>query len=221
MAGARGTGSVRASRDLSTRCCRACELIRLDQARAFLAHDPVRSRGSTLGRRWKSVLAPVSIWRQWPGQEPAGGFIGCEVFLNGVAALLSDIDEAGLANVRIHDGDARDAARLAAGRVARPGLHSLPRSLAEEAPSQAPADLVPDTVGEPRACHETAAPSLKLPAIFPSYIRTTLLAVFISGEPSIGRRKKPTVTGASGPPGRPETRYERKAHYGKGGTAVI
>ena len=36
------------------------------------------------------------------------GIIGCEPFINGVAKLLTRIDEDGLANVRIHDGDARD-----------------------------------------------------------------------------------------------------------------
>ncbi len=35
------------------------------------------------------------------------GFIGCEPFLNGTAKLLSAIEDLRLANVRIHDGDAR------------------------------------------------------------------------------------------------------------------
>ena len=35
------------------------------------------------------------------------GFIGCEVFVNGVAALLDHIDRGGVANVRIFDDDAR------------------------------------------------------------------------------------------------------------------
>src|SRR5690606_32306363 len=39
--------------------------------------------------------------------HPDWGFIGCEVYMNGVAAALSAIDRAGLANIRIHDGDAR------------------------------------------------------------------------------------------------------------------
>jgi len=36
------------------------------------------------------------------------GFIGVEPFLNGVGSCLRHIDEAGLANVRLHMGDARD-----------------------------------------------------------------------------------------------------------------
>ena len=35
-------------------------------------------------------------------------FIGAEPFQNGVASALRHIDEAGLANVRLHDGDARE-----------------------------------------------------------------------------------------------------------------
>jgi tRNA (guanine-N7-)-methyltransferase len=40
-------------------------------------------------------------------RHPDVGVIGCEVFVNGVAALLDQIDRRGLANVRIFDDDAR------------------------------------------------------------------------------------------------------------------
>lgn len=39
--------------------------------------------------------------------HPDIGFIGCEPFINGVAAALSEIKKRRLANVRIHDDDAR------------------------------------------------------------------------------------------------------------------
>jgi len=39
--------------------------------------------------------------------RPEVGFVGCEPYVNGVAALLSRIDELGLTNVRIVDEDAR------------------------------------------------------------------------------------------------------------------
>lgn len=35
------------------------------------------------------------------------GFVGCEPFVNGVAALLSEVESRNLANVRIYDDDAR------------------------------------------------------------------------------------------------------------------
>ena len=42
------------------------------------------------------------------GRHPDALIIGCEPFINGVASGLRHIDEAGLANVRVHDGDARE-----------------------------------------------------------------------------------------------------------------
>jgi len=46
--------------------------------------------------------------------------IGAEPFLNGVASALRHIDEQGLGNVRLHDGDARDLlARLPAASLDR------------------------------------------------------------------------------------------------------
>ena len=39
-------------------------------------------------------------------QNPGVCFIGCEPFINGVAKLLAAINEKGLSNIRIHDGDA-------------------------------------------------------------------------------------------------------------------
>lgn len=39
--------------------------------------------------------------------EPAIGFIGAEVFLNGVASLLRHVDERCLANVRVYNNDVR------------------------------------------------------------------------------------------------------------------
>jgi tRNA (guanine-N7-)-methyltransferase len=38
--------------------------------------------------------------------HPATGFIGCEPFVNGMAKALAAIDALGLANIRLHHGDA-------------------------------------------------------------------------------------------------------------------
>ena len=40
--------------------------------------------------------------------HPDVGFIGCEVYVDGVASLLRHVDHLGLGNVRLHDGDARE-----------------------------------------------------------------------------------------------------------------
>ncbi|MGD9657954.1 MAG: tRNA (guanosine(46)-N7)-methyltransferase TrmB [Methylocystis sp.] len=41
--------------------------------------------------------------------NPQTDFIGCEPFINGVAKLLARIEERGLTNIRLHQGDAADA----------------------------------------------------------------------------------------------------------------
>ena len=53
--------------------------------------------------------------------NPDTAFIGCEPFENGVASLLSYIENRGLRNVRIHDDDARDL------------IHALPRASVSKA----------------------------------------------------------------------------------------
>lgn len=44
--------------------------------------------------------------------HPEVGIVGCEPFVNGVAMALSRIDGAGVGNVRLHAGDARDLIEL-------------------------------------------------------------------------------------------------------------
>lgn len=44
--------------------------------------------------------------------NPGVGLIGCEPFVNGVAMALRRIEEAGVGNVRLHPGDARDLIEL-------------------------------------------------------------------------------------------------------------
>lgn len=51
--------------------------------------------------------------------NPTVGFIGCEPFVNGVAKSLAGIEDHGLVNIRIHNGDARELlAALPAASVA-------------------------------------------------------------------------------------------------------
>jgi tRNA (guanine-N7-)-methyltransferase len=55
--------------------------------------------------------------------NPNIGFIGCEVFINGIASLLRYVDEGRLTNLRIYDNDIRHLIpRLAGGRLARVSL---------------------------------------------------------------------------------------------------
>ena len=72
----------------------------------------------------------------WQAEHhPAVGFIGAEVFVNGVASLLRHVSERQLDNVRIHADDARPLLeRLAPGSIARLFLLFL----AESAPQRPP-----------------------------------------------------------------------------------
>jgi len=45
-------------------------------------------------------------------ENPEVGLIGCEPFVNGVAKALAAIEAAGVGNVRLHPGDARDLIEL-------------------------------------------------------------------------------------------------------------
>ncbi len=51
--------------------------------------------------------------------HPATGFIGCEVFENGVARLVAEIARRGLANIRIFPDDARALLDMLAPAIAR------------------------------------------------------------------------------------------------------
>ena len=54
------------------------------------------------------------------GRSPQVTIIGAEPFLNGVASAVRHVDEAGVANVRIHHGDARELIEnLADGSISR------------------------------------------------------------------------------------------------------
>ena len=46
------------------------------------------------------------LWQA--ARQPHTGFIGCEPYLNGVAKAVAGIEQQGLANIRLYDGDARD-----------------------------------------------------------------------------------------------------------------
>jgi tRNA (guanine-N7-)-methyltransferase len=53
-------------------------------------------------------------------ENPDVGFIGCEPFINGIARLLTDVEDRGLQNIRLHADDARPLLdRVADASIAR------------------------------------------------------------------------------------------------------
>jgi tRNA (guanine-N7-)-methyltransferase len=140
-------------------------------------------------------------------RHPEHGFIGCEVFINGVAALLSHIEEKGLGNIRIHDGDAREL------------LDWLPDASLDQVfilfPDPWPKTrhhkrrLISPQVLEALARVMKPGAELRIASDIPDYVRATLLEVHRSrcfdwcAEDAFGWRDPPADW--------PGTRYEAKA----------
>ena len=74
------------------------------------APDPARLFATPVTQVWLEIGFGGGEHLAWQAeQNPDIGFLGCEPFINGVAKLLAEIERRDLANIRIHDGDAREA----------------------------------------------------------------------------------------------------------------
>ena len=105
--------------------------------------------------------------------HPDVGFVGCEPFLNGVAGALVEIEARGLANVRLHMGDALEVLeRLADGSLARvfllhPDPWPKPRHAKRRFVNPGPLDLI--------AAKLAPGGELRIGTDHPVYCRWTLL----------------------------------------------
>ena len=145
------------------------------------------------------------LWQA--AHHPDVGIIGCEPFLNGVAALLGAVDDRGLRTVLVHDGDAREVlAWLPEGSIARafilfpdpwPKKRQLKRRLVTLETVAALARVL------------TAGGRLRFASDDTDYAAQALLAAKQSGafawvaERAADWRERPADW--------PQTRYERKA----------
>lgn len=80
----------------------------LPRLRLLAAVNPASAFGQPVDKVWLEIGFGggehlLALARAHPGT----GFIGCEPFLNGVAKVLSAIDQEGITNIRLHDDDAR------------------------------------------------------------------------------------------------------------------
>ena len=139
--------------------------------------------------------------------HPDRGFIGCEVYINGIAALLSRIDDAGLDNIRIHDGDARDLLPwLPPGVLDQVFIlfpdpwpkkrHHKRRLISQETLAQLARAMRPGA-------------QMRLASDIPDYIRAALIAIGKSG--AFDWTARSASDWRMRPAGWTETRYERKA----------
>lgn len=151
----------------------------------------------------------------WQAQaNPHIGFIGCEPFINGVATLMGEIDARKLANILIHDGDAREVLDwLADASLARIFLlypDPWPKARHHKRRLMSPRTLAAFArVMQPEAQLRVASDS-------GDYVRATLEAVFASKD--FEWLAKGPADWRARPPGWPQTRYEKKA-LGEGGKA--
>jgi tRNA (guanine-N7-)-methyltransferase len=141
------------------------------------------------------------------GQQPGHGFIGCEPFLNGVVAALAHLKEDGLANVRLHRGDALDVLdRLPAASLDRVYLlHPDPWPKARHAKRRminpGPLDLI--------ASRLKAGGELRLGTDDPVYCRWSMMVM--RGRDDLEWLAESAADFLTRPADWPETRYEAKA----------
>jgi len=141
------------------------------------------------------------------GANESWGFIGCEVYVNGVTSMLAQIEEKSLKNVTLHAGDARML------------LDWLP-----DASLQRIFVLFPDPwpkkrhrkrrLINPRTMATFArvmrpGAELRIASDIDDYVRTTLLAY--QSVPELEWRATGPENWRERPADWPETRYERKA----------
>ena len=133
---------------------------------------------------------------------PEIGIIGCEPFINGVAMLVGKIKAAGVSNVSVHPGDARDLMDvLPEGSIAKAFLNypdPWPKTRHHRRRFVTPEHLIP--------LHRVMAPGaeFRVATDIQSYVRQTLVEVPKAGFELVSLR-------AVAWPDWPSTRYEQKA----------
>ncbi len=140
--------------------------------------------------------------------NPEAGIIGCEPFVNGVAALLGALSDSDPGNVRVWDGDARDVLGwLGDNSLSRVFvLHPDPWPKARHHKRRF---ICADILAELARVMKPGA-ELRIATDIGDYVRSSLEAVRVEGSfewlaetPSDWRER---------PDDWPQTRYERKAH---------
>lgn len=141
------------------------------------------------------------------GVNPDVGILGCEAFINGVATLLAHIDRAGVENIRIHPGDARDLMDvLPAGTVER--VYLLYPDPWPKKRHWKRRFINPDNLNQLARLMATGA-ELRIATDIPDYARHTLEHL-IQDDRFAWTAQKPADWRAPWP-GWPSTRYESKA----------
>lgn len=140
--------------------------------------------------------------------HPDVGLIGCEAFREGVGKLVRAVEVAGLTNVRVHPGDAREVIAALPDRALSRAFLLFPDPW-PKARHHKRRFIAPDTLdGLARAMRPGA--ELRVATDWPDYVRWTLLHVL--RHPGFDWPAAGPADWRARPADWPETRYERKAH---------
>lgn len=139
--------------------------------------------------------------------HPDVNFIGCEPFINGIAKLLTAIEEQGLQNIRIYNNDARHVLNV----LAPASLERVFLLYPDPWPKKRHHKrrfVTGDSLALLASAMKPGA-SLLIASDIADYIRTSLLALQASAD--FTWSPDATVDWQTPPPGWPGTRYEAKA----------
>jgi tRNA (guanine-N7-)-methyltransferase len=145
------------------------------------------------------------LWQA--GQNPQAGIIGCEPYVNGVAALLGALDETNARNVRIWDGDARKiigwlpGSSLSRAFILHPD--PWPKARHQKRRFVSPENLeMLSRVMQPSA-------ELRIATDIANYVRSSLEAIRVNGK--FEWLAEGPRDWSERPADWPQTRYEKKA----------
>lgn len=180
--------------------------VRLPDAGATI--DPAALFDPPVSEVWLEVgFGAGEHLAQQAAAHPEVGFVGCEVFINGIASLLRHVDARGLANVRVLQDDARlllpalPAASLGRVFVLFPDPWPKARHEGRRFISGATLDDLARTM--------TPGAELRIATDHPVYLRWTL--ELMSRHPGFAWTARSARDWRTRPDDWPATRYEQKA----------
>ena len=145
------------------------------------------------------------IWQAT--RNPDIGLIGCEPYMNGVARALAGIEEQKLANVRLHDGDAREILPLlptaSVGRAFLLFPDPWPKKRHHKRRF-----VTPSTLGQLARILKPGA-ELRIASDIPDYVRWILCQMPLA--PEFVWTARSAADWRNRPDDWPQTRYEAKA----------
>lgn len=169
---------------------------------------PTRMFAPPVDDLWLEIGFGAGEHLVWQAERQARvGLIGCEPFLNGVAQLLGKIEDAGLANVRVHAGDAREVLdwlpEASLGRVFALFPDPWPKTRHHKRRL-----IAPDTLARLARLMRPGA-ELRIGTDIGAYARASLLAE--RATPAFAWQAECARDWRRRPPDWPPTRYEAKA----------